>query len=154
MMSWKALNNTKGQTIVESLVALGLISIVGLTFAGGMGALRNISKASLLTSSTDRQVSDISENIKAGVQNYQVNFNFSQAAAEEYLKVENLPMSWDIGVTAKKGECTTCKGTYGYIIQPFEQFRGLYLVTLRMTYEDWKKNNEAYRDYKFVVSAK
>ncbi|MBO9667801.1 MAG: hypothetical protein J7501_13440 [Bdellovibrio sp.] len=148
------IRNSKGQTIIDSLVALGLISIVGLTFAGGMGALRNISKASLLTSTTDRQVSDISENIKAGVQNYQVNFNVNQAAADDYLKVENLPMSWDIGIVTKKGECDTCKGTYGYIIQPYEQFRGLYLVTLRMTYEDWKKNNEAYRDYKFVVSAK
>ncbi|MEK2690514.1 type IV pilus modification PilV family protein [Bdellovibrio sp. GT3] len=142
----------QGQTIVEALVALGLISVIGLTFAGGMVSLRNTSKASLMASATDRQVSDIAENIKAGVQDYQVNFNYDQTKIDDFLPPENLPMLWDVGMVAERGNCDKCRGSYGYIIQPYEIYRGLYLVTLRMTHSSWAP--EKFRDYTFVVSAK
>ncbi|WP_413587400.1 type IV pilus modification PilV family protein [Bdellovibrio sp. HCB274] len=152
MMKIHLLGNRNGQTIVEALVALGLISVIGLTFAGGMVSLRNTSKASLMASATDRQVSDIAENIKAGVQEYQVNFNYDQTKIDDYLPVDKLPMLWDVGRVAERGSCDTCKGSYGYIIQPYEVYRGLYLVTLRMTHESWAPDK--FRDYTFVVSAK
>ncbi|WP_413578449.1 hypothetical protein ACLVWU_07915 [Bdellovibrio sp. HCB290] len=152
MISKSLIRRNSGQSIVEALVALGLISIIGLTFAGGMVSLRKTSKASLMASATDRQVNDIAENIKAGVQDYQVNFNYDQTKIDDYLPVDNLPMLWDVGRVAERGNCETCKGSYGYIIQPYEIYRGLYLVTLRMTHESWLPDK--FRDYTFVVSAK
>jgi hypothetical protein len=145
--------NRNGQTIVESLVALGLITFVGLVFFGGLVQLRKTTNDSLLDSATDRQIADIAENIKAGVQKYQVNFNLDKAAVENLLKVENLPMAWDVGVVAEKSQCGRCQGTYGYVIQPYDKYRGLYLVTLRLSHKSWLPN-ETYRDYNFVVSAK
>ncbi|UYL08332.1 hypothetical protein B9G69_014920 [Bdellovibrio sp. SKB1291214] len=144
--------NKKGQGIIESLVALGLISVIGMTFAGGLISLRNTSKKSVMASATDRQIADIAENIKAGVQDYQVNFDYDQQKIDDYLPINNLPMLWDVGMVASKGECPRCEGTYGYIIQPYEKYRGLYLVTLRMTHKSWLP--EKFRDYNFVVSAK
>lgn len=144
--------NSKGQGIVESLVALGMITVIGMTFAGGMVQLHKTSHASLLGSATDRQIADIAENIKAGVQDYQVNFDSDPAQIDTYLALENLPMVWDVGRVAAKGQCDACGGTYGYIIQPYENYRGLYLVTLRMTHKSWLP--EKFRDYNFVVSAK
>ncbi|WP_413561275.1 type IV pilus modification PilV family protein [Bdellovibrio sp. HCB209] len=142
----------KGQSIVEALIALGMMSVIGFTFVGGLTSLRKLSTNSLLSSATDRQVADISENIKAGVQDYQINFNYSPEEVNEILKVSNLPMAWDVGRVAAKADCPTCGGTYGYIIQPYEKYRGLYLVTLRMTHKSWV--GETHRDYNFVVSAK
>ncbi|WP_413587404.1 type IV pilus modification PilV family protein [Bdellovibrio sp. HCB274] len=152
MMKKTNIQNNHGQTIIEALVALGLISVIGLTFAGGMSNLYKTSQASLMAGSTDRQVNDIAENIKAGVQDYQVNFNYDQTKIDDFLPPDNLPMLWDVGRVAERGNCDTCQGSYGYIIQPYELYRGLYLVTLRMTHKSWK--SEKFRDYTFVVSAK
>lgn len=151
-------NNQKGQTIVESLVGLGLISVIGLAFSGGMVALRNATKTSVVMSSTERQINDIAENIKAGVENYQVNYNFDTAGTttnlDKALDYQNLPMAWDNEITTSRDNCPKCAGTYGYIIQPLEAYRGLFQVTLRLTHKDWAAHGEKYRDYTFVVSAK
>ncbi len=148
----KTINN-QGQTIVESLVALGLISMIGLIFFGGLVQLRKTTTDSLRDSATDRQIADIAENIKAGVQKYQVNFNLDKASVEYFMKPEELPMAWDVGVVAEKSQCEKCQGRYGYMIQPYDKYRGLYLVTLRLTHTSWLPS-EPYRDYNFLVSAK
>lgn len=153
MKSFSQINN-KGQTIIEALVGFAMIVIVGFAFTGGMVALRNTTRDTVMMSSTDKQVSDIAENIKAGVENYQVNFDYSDEGAEVALALDNLPMAWDNGINKPRKECPDCAGTYGYIIQPFESFRGLYRVTLRMTHKSWAAKNEKYRDYTFVMSAK
>lgn len=149
----KPFQNNKGQTIVEALVGLGLIAIVGFSLTGGMVALRNSSKSAVVLSSTERQVNDIAENIKAGVENYQINFNYN-STPDTLLDPDHLPMAWDSGIVAAAADCPNCAGKFGYVIQPLEQFRGLYQVTLRMTHKSWIANNEPYRDYTFVVSAK
>ncbi|MBS1971629.1 MAG: prepilin-type N-terminal cleavage/methylation domain-containing protein [Bdellovibrionales bacterium] len=147
------LNNQSGYTFIEVLLSLGLLSIVMFAFIGGFISLKGSSRDSLVLSSSERQVDDIAENIKASIENYQVNFNY-KTGKETALTLDNLPMAWDIGVLSTRAECPDCAGTYGYIIQPLEQFRGLYQVTLRMTHKSWAVKGEKYRDYVFVVSAK
>lgn len=147
-------SNNKGQSIIEVLVGLGMISAIGFTFVGGMMSLRNTTKGTLVTSSTEKQVSDIAENIKAGVENYQVNFRYDEGTST-VLAVDNLPMAWDNGKVAPRSKDTAgWQGTYGYTIQPYEAYRGLYKVTLRMTHKSWIEKGDKYRDYIFVVSAK
>lgn len=152
-MNLKPTQNNKGQSIVEVLVGLGLISIIGFAFSGGMVQLRNTTKDSVVLSATDRQVSDIAENIKSGVENYQVNYNYGVTAGS-LLDLSSLPMAWDNGIVAARTDCPKCAGTYGYVIQPVDSYRGLYQVTLRMTHKAWAAKGEQYRDYVFVVSAK
>ncbi|MNL18365.1 hypothetical protein D3C87_1395080 [compost metagenome] len=144
------IRNNRGQSILESLVGLGLIVVVGFAFVGGIVALRKTTKGTVTLSATERQISDIAENIKAGVENYQINYNY-RADIDQLLNYKALPMSWDIGVAVPRAQCTECQGTFGYVIVPYEKFRGLYKVTLRMTHKSWL---EPYRDYVFVVSAK
>lgn len=146
--------NNRGQSVIEVLVGMGLLTIIGSAFISGMVSMRKLSKGTVVISATDKQVNDIAENIKAGVENYQINFKY-QDGTSEVLKLSNLPMAWDIGKVAPKSKDTeTWGGTYGYTIQPYEAYRGLYKVTLRMTYKAWADNGEKYRDYTFVVSAK
>jgi len=149
----KNLRNQQGQTIVEALVGFGLIAIVGFAFVGGMVSLRNTTRSTVVLSSSEKQISDIAENIKAGVENYQVNFNYDKSASS-LLKPDDLPMAWDNGIVALRSECPECAGTYGYTIQPYEEYRGLYKVTLRMTHKSWIEKGEPFRDYIFVMSAK
>lgn len=145
--------NQRGFMMMEILLALGLISLVSFSFIGGMVSLKGTSRESLILSASERQVDDIAENIKAGIENYQVNFNYKDGRATA-LTLEELPMAWDIGVLTTREDCPACAGSYGYIIQPLEKFRGLYQVTLRMTHASWEAKGEKYRDYIFVVSAK
>jgi hypothetical protein len=142
--------NNKGQSILESLVGLGLIVVVGFALVSGILALRKTSKGTVNLSATERQINDIAENIKAGVENYQVNYNYKDDI-DVLLNPKDLPMRWDIGVAVPKKQCPDCYGSFGYVIVPYEKFRGLYKVTLRMTHKNW---TEPYRDYVFVVSAK
>lgn len=154
----KEIRNENGQTIVEAIVGLGLITIVGFAFTGGMVSLRNATKSSVTLSATERQISDIAENIKSGVENYQVNYNYdhpgSLANVNNVLDPKTLPMAWDANMVTTRDQCSDCAGTYGYVIQPLEEYRGLYQVTLRMTHKDWIAKGELFRDYNFVVSAK
>lgn len=143
--------NIQGQTILETLIGSALIAIVGLAFVGGIIALRNTAKQTLVLSSTEKQIADIAENIKAGVENYQVNFDYSEESLAAALDPEKLPMAWDNGISVQRKDCETCSGTFGYTIQPYEAYRGLYKVTLRMTHKSWP---EKFRDYIFVMSAK
>lgn len=149
----RRLLNRQGQTLVEVLVGFGLITVVGAAFTAGMVSLRNTTRDTVVLSSADRQIADIAENIKAGVENYQVDFNYEDGTSTA-LAVDNLPMAWDVGISVPKDECEDCAGRYGYTIQPYEAFRGLYKVTLRMTHRTWQAKDEPYRDYVFVVSAK
>ncbi|KHD89636.1 MAG: hypothetical protein OM95_02625 [Bdellovibrio sp. ArHS] len=146
MKTW----NNKGQTLVEALVGFALLTIVGTAFVGGMAQLRKTTAQTVQLSSSDKQINDIAENIKAGVENYQVNFNYEEGTSG-VLALDKLPMAWDSGRVARREDCKECAGTYGYTIQPYEEFRGLYKVTLRMTHKSW---TDPYRDYVFVVSAK
>ncbi|MGZ3771289.1 MAG: hypothetical protein ACXVCP_14775 [Bdellovibrio sp.] len=145
------MKNRAGQSILETIIAAALISVVGLAFVGGIIAMRKTTKTTVILSSTEKQIADIAENIKSGVENYQVNFDYSDDSLAEVLDPDKLPMAWDNGVSVPRKDCDSCAGTFGYTIQPYESFRGLYKVTLRMTHKSW---SEKYRDYIFVVSAK
>lgn len=152
-MKPSSLNSQRGYTFIEILLSMGLLSIVTFSFMGGIVSLKGNTRESMVLSSSERQVDDIAENIKASVENYQVNFDYKNGKSNS-LNLESLPMAWDVGVLSTKVECPDCAGTYGYVIQPMEQFRGLYQVTLRMTHKSWAAKGEKYRDYVFVVSAK
>jgi type II secretory pathway pseudopilin PulG len=149
----KLSQNSQGYTFVEVLMAMVLLTIMTFSLVGGMVSLKGTSRDSLVLSASERQVDDVAENIKSGIENYQINFNYREGKGIA-LSLDNLPMAWDIGVLTTREECPQCAGSYGYVIQPMEEFRGLYLVTLRMTHKTWKAKGEEYRDYAFVVSAK
>lgn len=140
-----------GFTLVEALVATGIIVIGGMALVEGLSSIRNISTNTQLLSSTEKQINEIAENIRGSLSNYQINFNYTDSDRESILNAENLPMAWDVGVITTPEKCGTCQGRFGYIIQPLDLFRGLYNVTIRMTHKSW---SEPFRDYQFVVTVK
>ncbi|HRO67357.1 MAG TPA: hypothetical protein PL182_07325 [Pseudobdellovibrionaceae bacterium] len=146
-------SSSTGFTIVESLVALAIVTVVGLIFVSGLDGFRRMSRASLGMSSADREINEILENVRSSVESNQVMFDSSPEAKEKMLDPNDLPMAWDVGVHAPVDQCSGCGGRYGYVIQPFQGggMSGLYLITLRMTHRNWK---ESHKDYQFVVTTK
>lgn len=140
-----------GFTIVEMLVALALIVAGTFVLIGGFNSLTKIAKNTDVTSNYDKQINEISSNIKAGIENYQINFNYKDSTEKELLTNDALPMVWDVDAAGTKEECPWCKGTYGYTIRPLEAMRGLYYVQVRFTHKSW---GTAVKDVNFVVSVK
>lgn len=147
------MTNNRGFTIVESLIALGLVVLLGVIFSSALLSLNKTTNENLTSSTSERQLASIAENIRVGVEHYQVNFE-SQGNESEVLKLENLPMAWDSSRVLPRSECENCPGTFGFTVRPLDDFRGLFLVTLRMTHKSWKEKGEQYRDFNFVVSGK
>ena len=147
----KLFQGKKGFTTIEVLVAAAILIVAVFSFLSGFVSLTKITKETSITSSFDKQISEICGNIKAGIENYQVNFNFKDSSDQDPLPIDSLPMAWDIGVVAPKDECEWCQGTFGYTIQPLEAMRGLYFVQVRFTHKSW---GAATRDFTFVVSPK
>lgn len=149
----------QGFTLVENLVALGILAIICAGLFGGMVIMQKLSTTSRMMSASDKQISDIADNIRVALESHQIDFGrVVKGDAESNIETINsvldpsrLPMAWDVGVTGTAKDCPQCKGRYGFVIQPFERFPGLYLVTLRMTNQSW---SVPYRDYQFVVSAR
>lgn len=144
--------NRKGFSLIEGLISLTLVTIVVTVFLEGIKHFKTASFRANVLSSNEKQINDIAENIRANFQNYQVNYDFTSNKLNQLLSINNLPMAWDLGVNLPVSQCASCRGKYGFVIQPIDTFRGLYSVTLRFTYQDW--GNGVYKDYIFLVSAK
>lgn len=144
------MRNAKGFSLVEAMVAIGLVSLVGFSLAVGIHQFRTLVAKSQVSQVVDRQINDIVENIRPNINLYQIDYSISETERLDALAIEKLPMAWDVGVMATAKSCPSCPGRYGYIIQPFSGLPGLYMLTVRMTHRSW----EAFRDYTFVVTAK
>jgi hypothetical protein len=142
--------NRRGISVIEGLVALAIVLVTASAFVGGVSQIQKITRNTFVLSASERQIHSIAENIKAGVDSYQINFD-SAVDIDTALPADNLPMAWSNTMAGTRASCAQCPGTYGYVIQPLSDYRGLYQVTLRMTNTAW---TEPYRDYVFVVSGK
>ncbi|MBX2993918.1 MAG: type II secretion system protein [Bdellovibrionaceae bacterium] len=149
------LKSQSGFSIVETIVAaaIGIIVISGLIT--GAYYIRKMSSTVQIRSTEEKQIAQVIENIRSSIETYQITYNDDDATPEDTreaaLKIENLPMAWSADVITTAQECKNCPGRFGFVIQPFERMRGLYLVTLRLTHIEW---SEGSKDYQFVVSVR
>ena len=151
-------NFSSGFSLIENLLAIAVVSVVSVGLMGGMIALQKMSTQTHLLTSREKQINDIADNIRVSLETYQINYanqisvtDGSNPDVKDLLDLAKLPLAWDNGVSMTAEECTTCAGRYGFVVQPYQSFPGLYLVTMRMTHKTW---TEPYRDYVFVVSVK
>ncbi len=151
---FRILSNQKGVSLIEMMTAIGILAVGVVMVMRGVDSMQDMTKQTRNMSSTDRQVAMIVENIRTSLGQYQVHFNYSADSKSEALDVDNLPMEWSAGVERPiSNDCRVKKiclpGRYGFIIQPIENYRGLYEVTLRMTHTDWK---DKYREFRFLAT--
>lgn len=144
------MRSQQGFSLVETLVAVALVALVGFSLVVGVHQFRILVAKSQLTQAVDRQIMDIVENIRPNINLYQIDYTLTEAERMAALNLDRLPMAWDVGILARVADCTVCAGRYGYVIQPYPVYPGLYLLTVRLTHRSW----ESYRDYTFLVTAK
>lgn len=145
-------HNQRGFSLVETLVGLGIMVSSGLAIVTTILVVRGVGVEIETRSSEEKQIMQIVENIRTAPENFQIAFVTGDQDKETLLKPETLPMAWGNNMVAEASECEGCPGRFGYIVQPFQGMRGLYVVTLRMTHASWKE--PTYKDFEFVVSAR
>lgn len=146
------IRNQKGFTIIESLIALGLLSIVMAISYSSIQQVRNLSAQVTTSESSEKQVLQIIENVRSNMNTFKATYEYyTDEKADELLATNKLSMAWDKNVLTTAASCPKCKGRYGYVLQPYEKYRGLFVLTLKITHENWGANS---KKYKFLVSAK
>lgn len=150
----KLLKNQAGVTMLEIVFALGILTVGTYIVVKGVDNMQDMTRDTRNMSSTERQIAMIVDNIRTSLGQYQINFTYDKKSRDEELELAKLPMEWDAGTERPLSEdCKTknqCMGgRYGFVVQPIEQYRGLYMITLRMTHTSWP---EKYRDYEFLVT--
>ncbi len=146
------IRNQKGFTIIESLVALALLAIVISISYSSIQQVRNLSAQVSSGESSEKQVLQIIENVRSNMNIYKANYEYyTNESADLLLATEKLSMAWDKNMDTEVKNCPACKGRYGYVLQPYEKYRGLYVLTLKITNETW---GSRIKKYKFLVSAK
>ncbi|MGE5085039.1 MAG: type II secretion system protein [Bacillota bacterium] len=153
-----ARSSNAGFTIVEGLIGFLLIAIVSSSFIGGIVAMQKLRMNTDDDRILNKQINDIIESIRPNLKMYQLSYDNSKTNAER-LDLGTLPMAWGNGLQVRASDCSSCPGRYGYVIQSYEGYYGIYLVTLRFSHKDWatKKGTTnpaefGYVDYEFVVN--
>lgn len=148
----KNLKNQGGSAILEGLIGAAMAIIIIFVSISSVNQINKLAMKVSVGDTSNKQVAEIAESIRTNLKSYQVDYNFYSAInIEAALNPDTLPMAWDTKTNSLVLDCTNCRGRYGFIIQPYEKFRGLYMVTLRVKHEDW---GPGFRTHQFVVSAK
>jgi prepilin-type N-terminal cleavage/methylation domain-containing protein len=141
----------KGFSLAEVMVAVGLVAVIGFSLVSGIVHFRRIVEKAKVSQVLELQINDIVENIRPNINRYQVTYEYSKEFRERRLAVDSLPNAWDVGIVSTVAECPSCLGRYGFLVQPYTNMPGLYVLTVRMTYKGW---SEGHKDYSFLVTTK
>ncbi|MFN7729884.1 MAG: hypothetical protein ACK5P7_12070 [Bdellovibrio sp.] len=147
----KLLSSQAGFSFVETLIALGVSLIVMSGLVIGTYFIRKMSNTVQIRSTEEKQITQIIENIRSSVEKYQITYDDTEDARNKLLDIAVLPMAWNATTVTSKDLCKDCPGRFGFVIQPFQGMRGLYVVTVRLTHTDWA---EVSKDFQFVVSVR
>lgn len=146
--------NENGSILIDILLAMSVIGVVAYTSASGLSQIELAMNSISTKQSLGTEVNELVESIRNNLESYQINYNFIPDGTSVYknaeLDLQNLPMAWDSGIQAPIDQCTTCRGRFGYSIQPYERFRGLYIVTIAVTHTEWPNPKK----FQFVVTTK
>lgn len=151
------IRNNRGFSLIESLVAMAIFSIV---VVGAYYGVENISKMSEQVSSVNtlnNRVSEIIENLRMTINQQIIYFPDAGDTQESYDTAiealldsnDDLPMAWSLESEGPVAQCTNCKGRYGYVISQVPGQGNLYQVKIKFTHTEWGNLN---RTYEFLVT--
>lgn len=142
----------RGFTLIESLIGIGLLTILILMSITSIQQVKRLSQSVNTSESSDKQILQIIENVRSNMSSFKSTYDYySEDSANNLLTFDKLAMAWDDKTNTTVALCPTCKGRYGYVLQPYEQFRGLSILTLKISHQNWGSESKT---YKFLVTAK
>ncbi len=143
-------HRSAGFTIIETLISLGMMSVVFLGiqsattyyFSQIKQQKENVMQGQITQAVFSQVMSDASQ--------MQVNYGALNDSTDATLDPANLPMAWDKDLYLPAEQCVPCPGRLGFKIVPIEGMRGLYQATIRITHKTLLPNG-GYKDYKMVL---
>ena len=146
------MKNQKGFSLVEVLVASGVMGALIYVFGSGSAFLSSKNKNLEELMLMERHVNSLYENIQSNIDVYQITYdptNFNNNADPTKI-AKYLPIAWDMKKLTTVSSCKSCPGRMGFIIVPLQGYRGLYKLTIRVTHP--KIPN--FKDYSFLINGK
>ncbi|MBI5139418.1 type II secretion system protein [Candidatus Nomurabacteria bacterium] len=146
------LKNITGLTLVELIVASGIIGIVAAALLSASSMLTHQRSQFKEAAGKSRIIENLIENIQNEANQFQLNFEPKDTGSFDALEIDDLPLAFNANIFVPKDECLDCPGRMGYSIRPVSGNRGLYLATAYVVHRDLN-NGKMFR-YQFVVSGK
>lgn len=142
----------RGFTLIESLIGIALLTVLILMSITSIQQVKSLSQNVNLSEASDKQILQIIENVRSNMSSFKSTYEYySEASANSLLTSDKLAMAWDSNTNTTVALCPTCKGRYGYVLQPYEQLRGLSILTLKISHQSWGSESKT---YKFLVTVK
>ena len=151
-------NNEKGFSLLEVIVAMAIVMGTSFAVMKGFDSLNVLKSISNEKSSIESILMSQLDEIRSNIVNEKIDFKADAFLSLNTFETVNtsLVMRWNQNGIYKASDCTQCKGRIGYVIEPYKVgtlvFRGLFLVTIRVTHSEIFKNR--YRQYSYIVRGK
>ena len=145
----------KGFSILEVIIAIALLAGAATAVLKGFDSLNFLKKKSEQSSSIESILSSQLDEIRANIASEKIDFK-----SEDFLSLSDvndvknsLVLRWNKNGIYQPVDCPECKGRLGYVIVPYRigtlLFRGLFLVTIRVTHDDLLTGR--FSQYSYIV---
>lgn len=126
-----------GVSLPEVIIATGLIGFVGYMTLNQLGSMnKSVHKIQVKSNSralTRSLVNQIGNNLSHAQIDY--------SSDSELEGIGDLPMAWDFdGRIAVKDKCKSCEGTFGVVLKPLPDYKGLYMMIVKIRHEKIKND--------------
>lgn len=146
------INNQKGFSIIGSLLASGLIIMTFYSLTTWLNVTQKQFAQQMTKKEGSQVVLNLFTEIRSNIDQYRVNFDHSKDALKNKLSPDKLFLTWKDGHVCMLKDCPDQIGRIGYLIQPMDGIKGLYLITVRVVNN--VERQEDFVDYQQVVSLK
>jgi len=143
----KSLKNKKGTTLIEALVAIGLLSIALSSIAYMIAMAFKQQTKVLSISSSSAIVTRIINNVRAQPSLYQRSFE-TVTNTLDLLDEANLQIAWSDDYYGPLSGCIGCPGLAGFVLRPIDGFQGIQLLIIRLTHSTWTMP----KDYRILIA--
>lgn len=124
--------NQEGFSLVEISISLAILATVAYMGIGSVSTLNKSMKQTVVKSSQNDIVEGLFSKFGDNAKNLQVDLS-DKSSNEIFDDLETYPMAWEIdGRIGKQSECIKCKGRYAVVVKPYTNYRGLFLMTVRV----------------------
>lgn len=155
-MIWKLIKNSKGFSIIEAVVAMGILGVASYGVLEGLDQINSSKTKAVNQMNLEVTLSAIVDEVRSNIAREKIDFkayeNFINLSNYEEVR-ESLYMRWNKSGVMTQDACSSCKGRIGYVVTPYKvgslTYKGLYEITIRVTHDELFQNR--FKQFNFIV---